>query len=73
MFAQLNGFKYSKWLYSSIWPIDGTGITTSDQSGPGSNGNEEVTQSPQSSRTGASPSDYLVSYPGHLLPSWLGL
>ena len=31
-------------LESSIWPIDGilTGITTLDQSGPRSNGNEGV-------------------------------
>ena len=37
---RLNGCKYSKWLNSSIWPIDGTltGITT--PSGPESNDNE---------------------------------
>ena len=34
--------------------------------GPVSNGNEEVLYVPQSCRTGASPSDALVSYPGHL-------
>ena len=32
----------------------------------GSNGNEGVLNIPQSSRTGASPSDCLISYPGHL-------
>ena len=38
------------------------------QSGPGSNDNEGVLCIPQSSNiTGASPSDFLVSYPGHLL------
>ena len=38
------------------------------QSGPGSNGNEGVLYIPQSSSiTGNSPSDCLVSYPGHLL------
>ena len=38
-----------------------------DQSGPGSNGYKEVLYIPQSSKTGASSSDYLVSYPRHLL------
>ena len=55
--------------FSSIWPIDRTlsSATTPGQSGPGSDGNEEVLHIPQSSRfTGASPSDCLVSYPGHL-------
>ena len=52
-----------------IWPIDRTlsGATTLCLSEPGSNGNEEVLHIPQSSRAGASPSDGLVSYPGHLL------
>ena len=47
---------------SSIWPIDRTpsDVTTLGQSGPGSNGNE-----------GASPSDCLVSYPGHSLGDFL--
>ena len=57
-------------LFSSIWPIDSTlsGATTSGQSGPGSNGNKGVLCIPQSSNiTGASPSDCLVSYPGHVL------
>ena len=37
-------------------------------SGPGSNGNEGVLRIPQSSSTaGTSPSDCLVSYPGHSL------
>ena len=40
--------------------------TTLDQSGPGSNGNKGVLRIPQSfSIIGASPSDCLVSYPGH--------
>ena len=54
---------------SSIWPINRTlsVATTIGQSGSGSNGNEEVLHIPQSSRTGASLSDCLVSYPGHLL------
>ena len=40
----------------------------SDQSGPGSNGNKGVLRILQnSSITGASKSDCLVSYPGHLL------
>ena len=38
------------------------------KSGPGSTGNEGVLRIPQSSSiTGASPTDYLVSYPGYLL------
>ena len=54
----------------SIWPIDKTlsGATTTSQSGPESDGNEEILRIPQSSSiTGISPSDYLVSYPGHSL------
>ena len=44
LFAQLNGFKYSKWLNSSIWPIDGiqTCTTTLGQRGLVSNNNEGV-------------------------------
>ena len=56
--------------FSSIWPIDQTlsGATTLAQSGPGSDGNEEVLHIPQSSSiTEASPSDCLVSYSGHSL------
>ena len=36
----LNGFKYSKLLNNSIWPIDGTltDTTTSSQSKPGASG-----------------------------------
>ena len=56
---------------SSIWPIDRrtfSGATTPSQSGPGSNGNEGILQIPQSfSITGDSPSDCLISYPGHSL------
>ena len=44
-----------------------TGTTTSDQSEPGNNGNERVLHNPQSSRSGASPSGNLISYPGHSL------
>ena len=53
----------------SCWPINRTlsGTTTPCQSGPESNGNEGVPRFPQSSKTGASPSDCLVSYPGHSL------
>ena len=56
--------------FSSIWPIDRTlsGATTPRQGGPESDGNEEVLRiSKSSSITEASPSDCLVSYPGHLL------
>ena len=53
---------------SSIWPIDRTqsDATTPGSSGPGSDGNEGLLRIPQNI-TGASPSDGLVSYPGHLL------
>ena len=54
--------------FSSIWPIDRTlsGTTTPGQSGPGSDGNEEVLRiSQSSSMTGTSPSYYVVSYPGY--------
>ena len=56
--------------FSSIWLIDRTlsGATTSGLSGPGSDGNEGVLRIPQSSSiTWASPSDCLISYPGHSL------
>ena len=52
----------------SIWLIDRTlsGAAASGQSGPGSDGSEEVL--PQNCCiTGVSPSDYLESYPGHSL------
>ena len=55
---------------SSIWPIDLTlsGAITPGQSGPGSDGNKGVPRISQSSSlTGASPSEFLVSYPGHSL------
>ena len=52
-------------LNSSIQSIDGTltGSTTPSLSGPWNNNSEEVFHIPQSSITGASPSDSLVSYP----------
>ena len=53
---QLNGFKYNKWLNSSIWLIDGI----LDQSEHGSNGNEGLFHISQSSKTKS-------SYPGQLL------
>ena len=63
--------------FSSIWPIDRTlsGSTITSQSGPGSNGYKTVLLIPQSSSiTRGSPSDCLVSYPGHPLGSgWQSL
>ena len=56
--------------FSSIWPIDKTlsGVTNPGQSGPRSDGSDGVLRIPQSSSlTGASPSEILVSYPGHSL------
>ena len=57
-------------LFSSIWLIDRTqtGATCPGPRGPGNDGNVVVLRIPQSSSiTGASPSDCLVSYPGHSL------
>ena len=49
-----------------------SGATTPGQSGSGSDGNEGVLRITQSSSTvGTSPSDCLVSYPGHSL-EWGG-
>ena len=49
-----------------IGPLPGT--TTPGQSEPGSDSNEGVLRiPPRSSITGTSPSDCLVSYPGHSL------
>ena len=65
-------FALSLNVKSSIWPIDRTlsGATSPGQSGPGSNGNEGVLCIPQSSSiTRTSPSDCLMSYPGH---TWEG-
>ena len=56
--------------FSSIWPIDRTlsGVTTPSQSRFGSDGNKGVLCVPQNaSIIGTSPSDCLVSYPGHSL------
>ena len=56
--------------FSTIRLIDRTlsGTTTPGHSGPGSDGNEGVLCILQSSGiTGTSPSDCLVSYPGHSL------
>ena len=51
-----------------------SGATIPGQSGPGSNGNEEVLCIPQSSNiTGTSPSNSLMSYPEHLLVGVLPL
>ena len=52
------------------WPVNRTlsGATTPDLSGPGSDNNKGVLRIPQnSSITGDSPSDCLMSYPGHSL------
>ena len=56
--------------FNSIGLIDRalSDATTLGQSGPGSDGNEGVLHIPKSSSiTGTSPSDCLVSYPGHSL------
>ena len=54
---------------SSIWPIDSTlsGATNLGQSGPGCKDNEGVLHIPQSSKSGASPSEGLMSYSEHSL------
>ena len=56
--------------FCSIRPIDKTlsGATTPSQSGPDSDRNKRVLRIlHRSGVTGASPSDCLASYPGHLL------
>ena len=56
--------------FSSILPVERSqsGATTPGQSGPGRDNNKLVLLIPQSSCiTGVSPSDCLVSYPGHWL------
>ena len=62
--TQLYCFMFKKWLHISIRHIDGTqtGTTTIGPSGSESNGNEGVLYIPQSSCTGASPLNGLVSY-----------
>ena len=59
--------KHGLVLYNPlIGPL--SGATTPGQSGPGTDGNKGVLHIPQSSSiTGTSPSDGLVSYPGHSL------
>ena len=51
-FWDFSQFRVTKWINSSIWPIDRTltGTTTSGQSEPESNDNEGVFHSPQSFR-----------------------
>ena len=55
----------SKWWNSSIWPY--LGPTTPSQTELGNNGSEDMLHIPQSSKTGASPSDGLELYSGHSL------
>ena len=69
--AQFQTIKFSiSTQFTSIWPIDRalSGATIPIPSEPGSDGNKGVLRIPESSSiTGTSPSDCLVSYPGHLL------
>ena len=57
-----------KWLNCLIWLLDGTltGSTILGHSGHGSNGSKGVLSIPHCSRTGASTSNDLVSYPWHI-------
>ena len=59
-------------LSSSVWSIDGnlTGTTIPSQSGAGNNENEGILQSPQSSRTGTSPSDANLYYTQETRSIW---
>ena len=58
LFFAHNPIEYKHFLKKSFLPIDETltGPSNLSQSGPGSNGNEGVLHTPQSSRNGASPS-----------------
>ena len=63
-------FSLGKDRFSSIWPRDRplSGAASPGQSGPLSDGNKGILGLLQSSSiTEASPSDCLVSYPGHSL------
>ena len=61
----LDQFSTRSEVKDTLWE---SGATSPDQSGPGSDGNKGVLHIPQSSSiTGTSPSDCLVSLPGHLL------
>ena len=67
---QNSSFLSNSAKFNSILPIDMTlsDTTTSGQCEPGSDGNERVSRLPQSSSINrASPSDFLVSLPGHSL------
>ena len=58
--------RQKQFYFEQIGPL--SGATTPGPSGPGSDGNEGVLRIPQSSSiAGTSPSDCLVSYPGHSL------
>ncbi len=62
--------------FSPTCPVNRTllGASTPGQSEPGNDGNKGVLRIPQSSSiAGTSPSDCLVSYPGHLLGGVLPL
>ena len=67
--AEVILLELSKMSNSSIRSIERTisGSTTLNQGGPGSKCNECVLHIPQSSKTGALPSDSLMSYTGHSL------
>ena len=56
---------------NTIWPEDGTvtGTTTPNQSGPWSNGNEEVPSTPKSFKTGAWPSDIMYERENSRVPN----
>ena len=62
----VNNFKHCKWINGPIWSIDEilTNITTADQSGHESNGNERLLHITFSSTAGISPSD---AVPCHIL------
>ena len=67
---QLNGFKYCNEVLIIQFSIShGTLASTTIpvQNGRGSNGNQGVLRIAQSSRSGASPSNVLLSYPGYSL------
>ena len=64
--ATVKWFHYNKWLNSSIWLIVRTLTVTTTQSQSGAESNENEGVYSPNTRTGASPSDCLVSYPGLL-------
>ena len=73
--SQVNISRLFAHIVCSIWPIDRiqSDATTPCKSGPGCNGNEGVFHISQIFKAGTTPSDGLMSYPGHSLRETVGV